>query len=88
MQPDITGPGLNILAAWSPIATATTVEQRSTDYNIISGTSMSTPHISAVAVILKSHYPSWSPATIMSAIMTTGKLFVLTKVPARQRHKT
>lgn len=77
MQPDITGPGLNILAAWSPVATETTVEQRSVDYNIISGTSMSCPHISAVAAIIKSYHPTWSPAAIMSAIMTTGRFFVL-----------
>jgi subtilisin family serine protease len=75
MQPDITGPGVNILAAWSPVATEATVEQQSVNYNIISGTSMSCPHISAVAAIIKSYNPSWTPAAIMSAIMTTGKFF-------------
>jgi len=79
MQPDITGPGVNILAAWSPVATEATVEQRPVDYNIISGTSMSCPHISAVATIIKSYHPSWSPASIMSAIMTTGKVFIMQK---------
>jgi subtilisin family serine protease len=76
MQPDITGPGVNILAAWSPVATEATVEQQSVNYNIISGTSMSCPHISAVAAIIKSYNPSWTPAAIMSAIMTTGKFFM------------
>ncbi|MED6186251.1 hypothetical protein PIB30_065064 [Stylosanthes scabra] len=71
-NPDITAPGVNILAAWSPVATQDTVEQQSVDYNIISGTSMACPHISAIAAIIKSHYPSWSPASIMSAIMTTS----------------
>lgn len=74
MQPDITGPGVNILAAWSPVATEATVEQQSVNYNIISGTSMSCPHISAVAAIIKSYHPLWTPAAIMSAVMTTGKL--------------
>ena len=36
LQPDITGPGVNILAAWSPVATTATAE-RSVKYNIISG---------------------------------------------------
>uniref|UniRef100_A0A2N9ITZ6 Subtilisin-like protease fibronectin type-III domain-containing protein n=1 Tax=Fagus sylvatica TaxID=28930 RepID=A0A2N9ITZ6_FAGSY len=71
IKPDITGPGVNILAAWSPVATTATAE-RSVNYNIISGTSMSCPHVSAVAAILKSYQPSWSPAAIMSAIMTTA----------------
>ncbi|KAK4255226.1 hypothetical protein QN277_008249 [Acacia crassicarpa] len=72
IKPDITGPGVNILAAWSPLATKDTTEHRSVDYNIISGTSMSCPHITAVAAILKSHQPSWGPAAIMSAIITTA----------------
>ncbi|WRX33543.1 Peptidase S8/S53 domain - like 10 [Theobroma cacao] len=71
LQPDITGPGLNILAAWSPVAIEATAE-RSVNYNIISGTSMSCPHISAVAAIIKSTQTSWSPAAIKSAIMTTA----------------
>ncbi|KAF3966752.1 hypothetical protein CMV_009172 [Castanea mollissima] len=57
LKPDITRPGLNILAAWSPVATTATTE-RSVDYNIISGTSMSCPHVSAVAAIVKSYQPS------------------------------
>ncbi|ESR37507.1 hypothetical protein CICLE_v10030373mg [Citrus x clementina] len=71
IRPDITAPGVNILAEWSPVAIEATAE-RSVDYNIISGTSMSCPHVSAVAAIIKSHHPSWSPAAIMSAIMTTA----------------
>ncbi|KEH29867.1 subtilisin-like serine endopeptidase family protein [Medicago truncatula] len=74
VTPDIikARPGVNILAAWSPVATEATVEHRSVDYNIISGTSMSCPHISAVAAIIKSYHPTWTPAAIMSAIMTTA----------------
>ncbi|KAK7825622.1 subtilisin-like protease sbt1.5 [Quercus suber] len=71
IKPDITGPGLNILAAWSPVAITATAE-RSVDYNIISSTSMSCLHVSAVAAIVKTYQPSWSPAAIISAIMTTA----------------
>ncbi|XAR60120.1 Cucumisin [Bertholletia excelsa] len=71
IKPDITAPGLNILAAWSPVSTEGTAE-RSVDFNIISGTSMSCPHVAGVAAIIKSLHPSWSPAAIKSAIMTTA----------------
>ncbi|KAG6396823.1 hypothetical protein SASPL_142980 [Salvia splendens] len=64
-------PGVNVLEASSPLATAHTAG-RSIDYNIISGTSTSCPHVSALAAIIKSVRPSWSPAAIKSAIMKTA----------------
>ncbi|CAL5189724.1 unnamed protein product [Lathyrus oleraceus] len=67
IKPDITGLGLNTLTAWSPVATEATVKQRSVDYNIISGTSMSCPHISAVAAIIKSSLPEAVEACIDAA---------------------
>ncbi|RZC82208.1 hypothetical protein C5167_044998 [Papaver somniferum] len=80
LKPDITAPGVNILAAWSPVATDG-AGGRSVDYNIISGTSMSCPHISAVAAVIKSCHPSWSPAAIKSAIMTTASVMNSTLKP-------
>lgn len=79
MQPDITAPGVNILAAWSPIATKDTAG-KSLNYNIISGTSMSCPHVAAVAAMLKSVHSDWSPAAVKSAIMTTGLTLSLREV--------
>ncbi|XP_010248427.1 PREDICTED: subtilisin-like protease Glyma18g48580 [Nelumbo nucifera] len=80
IKPDITAPGVNILAAWSPVATAETAG-RPVDYNIISGTSMACPHVSAIAAIIKSVHPSWSPAAIQSAIMTTATVLDNTQRP-------
>ncbi|XP_011088876.2 subtilisin-like protease SBT5.3 [Sesamum indicum] len=78
IKPDITAPGVNVLAAWSPLSTDNTAG-RSIDYNIVSGTSMSCPHVSAIAAIVKSSHPSWSPAAIKSAIMTTATIHDNTK---------
>ncbi|KAH0696976.1 hypothetical protein KY290_014402 [Solanum tuberosum] len=80
LKPDIIGPRVNILAAWikppagvKPSATST--------FNIISGTSMSCPHLAGVATLIKSAHPKWSPAAIKSAIMTTADLVNLGNNP-------
>ncbi|KAL6311901.1 hypothetical protein AAG906_011010 [Vitis piasezkii] len=72
-RPDITAPGVRILAAWPPIAPVSEVkgDNREVLYNIISGTSMSCPHASGAAAYIKSFNPTWSPAAIKSALMTT-----------------
>lgn len=73
-QPDITGPGANILAAWSEESSPTRSEMdpRRVKYNIFSGTSMSCPHVAAAVALLKAIHPDWSSAAIRSALMTTG----------------
>ncbi|OMO81023.1 hypothetical protein COLO4_23810 [Corchorus olitorius] len=74
LKPDIIGPGVNILAAWPfPVDNNTNTNIKST-FNIMSGTSMSCPHLSGIAALLKSSHPTWSPAAIKSAMMTTADL--------------
>ncbi|CAL5322560.1 unnamed protein product [Camellia sinensis] len=74
LKPDLTAPGVDILAAWSEATTATGIEgdTRVVPYNIISGTSMSCPHAAGAAAYVKSFNPEWSPAAIKSALMTTA----------------
>ncbi|KAK7306427.1 hypothetical protein VNO77_44366 [Canavalia gladiata] len=75
LKPDITAPGVHILAAWTPEdgpTRITYVDKRVVKYNIFSGTSMSCPHVTAAAVLLKAIYPTWSSAAIRSALMTTA----------------
>ncbi|XP_074358064.1 subtilisin-like protease SBT4.3 [Apium graveolens] len=76
LKPDITAPGANILAAWSPLGQASIYmfDKRSIDYNIISGTSMSCPHATGAAAYVKASHPDWSPAAIKSALMTTATI--------------
>ncbi|KAI3711073.1 hypothetical protein L2E82_40886 [Cichorium intybus] len=73
LKPDIIGPGVNILAAWSESV------DNNTKFQVISGTSMACPHLAGVAALLKSDHPDWSPAVIKSAIMTTATQVNLNK---------
>ncbi|KAM7270369.1 hypothetical protein ACFE04_029583 [Oxalis oulophora] len=74
LKPDLAAPGANILAAWSLGASPTGVQgdKRVVPYNIISGTSMACPHVTAIAAYVKSFHPHWSPSAIMSALKTTA----------------
>lgn len=66
-QPDIAAPGVNILAATSPLDSFVDA-----GYVMHSGTSMATPHVSGIVALLKALHPNWSPAAIRSALVTSG----------------
>lgn len=74
LKPDLIAPGVNILAGWSGAVgpTGLSTDTRRAAFNIISGTSMSCPHVSGLAALLKGAHPEWSPAAIRSALMTTA----------------
>ncbi|CAK8538207.1 unnamed protein product [Lathyrus sativus] len=69
LKPDLIAPGVDIIASWSPISNV----RKELTFNIISGTSMACPHVSGAAGYIKSFRPTWSPAAIRSALMTTAK---------------
>ncbi|KAF3433603.1 hypothetical protein FNV43_RR24705 [Rhamnella rubrinervis] len=69
LKPDLAAPGVHILAAWTPDPHKGV---KFLKFNIISGTSMSCPHATAAAAYIKSIHPTWSPAAIKSALMTTA----------------
>ncbi|KAG9160323.1 hypothetical protein Leryth_022655 [Lithospermum erythrorhizon] len=74
LKPDLIAPGVNILAGWtgSEGPTGLPEDSRRVGFNIISGTSMSCPHVSGLAALLKGAHPDWSPAAIRSALMTSA----------------
>jgi subtilisin family serine protease len=61
IKPDVVAPGINILSAiptgWQPLG----------------GTSMAAPHVTGAAALLKQLHPTWTPAQVKSALMTTAK---------------
>ena len=66
LKPDLIAPGQDILAAVAPPGNG------GLDFNLYSGTSMSSPHVAGLAALLKDLHPDWSPMEIKSALMTTG----------------
>ena len=66
LKPDLIAPGQDVLAAVAPPF------NRGLNFDIYSGTSMSSPHVAGLAALLKDLYPNWSPMAIKSALMTTG----------------
>ncbi len=70
LKPDVTAPGVNILAGFTPDAVNATQGE---NFAYLSGTSMSTPHIAGVAALLLQANPDWSPSALKSALMTTAR---------------
>jgi hypothetical protein len=66
LKPDLIAPGQDILAAVAPPG------NNGRDFDLYSGTSMSSPHVAGLAALLKDLHPDWSPMMIKSALMTTG----------------
>lgn len=75
LKPDITAPGVSIIAAYTESQGPTNqdFDARRVQFNCVSGTSMSCPHVSGIVGLLKALHPDWSPAAIRSAIMTTAR---------------
>ncbi|XP_020207896.1 subtilisin-like protease SBT5.4 [Cajanus cajan] len=74
LKPDVTAPGVNIIAAFSEAISPTELDsdKRRTPFITMSGTSMSCPHVAGLVGLVKSVHPDWSPAAIKSAIITTA----------------
>jgi subtilisin family serine protease len=79
LKPDVTAPGLQILAGNTP-----TPDPRETAlgppgnlYQAIAGTSMSAPHVTGAAALLFALHPDWTPGQVKSALETTAKTSVV-----------
>jgi subtilisin family serine protease len=70
IKPDVTAPGVQILAANSP---AEGFDAPGQLFQAIQGTSMSSPHAAGLFALLKQAHPTWSAAMAKSAMMTTAR---------------
>ena len=70
IKPDVTAPGMQILAGNSPINN--TFGAQGELFQSIAGTSMSSPHVAGLFALIKQAHPDWSAAAAKSALMTTA----------------
>lgn len=71
MKPDISAPGVNIVAARAAGTGMGTPVDAS--YTSASGTSMATPHVSGAVAILAQQHPDWDAAELKGALMSSAR---------------
>ncbi|MET7280515.1 S8 family serine peptidase [Kribbella sp. NPDC005582] len=76
LKPDVTAPGLHILAGQTPTPEAPSEGPPGNLYQVIAGTSMSSPHVAGAAALVFALHPSWTPGQVKSALETTAKTAV------------
>jgi subtilisin family serine protease len=67
LKPDIAAPGVDVLAAVAPPF------HFGRSWDLISGTSMASPHIAGIGALMKAAHPTWLPSEIKSALMTSAR---------------
>ena len=85
LKPDITGPGVAIIATNRPGLSAAQRDQVVAGTltppwtnGSLQGTSMSSPHVAGSAALLRQMFPTWSPAAIKSALTTSNTVVRVT----------
>lgn len=66
--PNITAPGRDVWAAYHQGPGG----DGDYTWNVISGTSMASPHVAGAGALMVAVHPTWTPAQIESALMSTG----------------
>lgn len=77
LKPDVTAPGIEILAGHTPVPITVFGGPPGEFYQVIAGTSMSSPHSAGVSALVKAVHPDWTPGQIKSALMTSAVTDVL-----------
>ncbi len=80
IKPDITAPGVSIIAAGIAGGDPTSIAT-------LSGTSMATPHVAGAAALVRSVNPSYNASAVVSALMLTARSSVTEAGAATTPHQ-
>ncbi|WP_344926095.1 S8 family serine peptidase [Streptosporangium carneum] len=76
LKPDVSAPGLHILAGQTPTLENPGLGPQGNLYQVIAGTSMASPHVAGAAALVFALHPDWTPGQVKSALETTAKTSV------------
>jgi minor extracellular serine protease Vpr len=71
LKPDIAAPGDNIYSA-------TLTKTNPSGFSAVRGTSQATPHVAGAAALVIQQHPTWTPAQVKSALMSSAATDVFT----------
>ncbi|HEX7135042.1 MAG TPA: S8 family serine peptidase [Iamia sp.] len=72
LKPDVTAPGVQILAGTTPTPESIVEGPPGEYFQAIAGTSMSAPHVAGSGILMLAEHPGWTPGQVRSALMTTA----------------
>ncbi|GAA4719676.1 S8 family peptidase [Phytohabitans rumicis] len=70
VKPDVSAPGVGIVAALAKNSAYPTYEP---GYTQLNGTSMATPHVTGAAALLAQQHPEWTAGELKAALMASAK---------------
>ena len=89
IKPDIAAPGSSVLS--SVVNDTTGAVNPAGLFDQVSGTSMASPHVTALAALTKALHPTWTAAEVKSALMNTAhtsmSLDLEGAIPALSKHR-
>jgi subtilisin family serine protease len=69
LKPDVVAPGVDVVSSGYAVGP---FPAPFVGFGSASGTSMATPHVAGAAALLLQQHPSWTPAMVKSALMSTA----------------
>lgn len=72
IKPDVSAPGVNIMSTWPKYGKFDPDASYAEAYNRSNGTSMASPHVAGLALLLKQQHPDWTPFDVRAALANTA----------------